>query len=215
MIVGEPTLMGGDFGEDDERLITRLENTQYDAQAAAAAIAAQQQQMAQTGCGVPPGSGGGPQMPPNFNRSGGPSFVGGSGSMMGGPMMGPGGPIMNSPSGQSPMYPGGGFSGGGPPLVNMPPYSPGGQPLKQSPGHYGHPNSVPMSQTGGPPLGVYMGPGPMGMPSSAPPHSQPTRTMSPNPSLIPASSGKLTNFARMVETASLFHLFAMMAIKLF
>jgi len=31
MIVGEPSLMGGDFGEEDERLITRLENNQYDA----------------------------------------------------------------------------------------------------------------------------------------------------------------------------------------
>ena len=30
MVVGEPSLMGGDFGEEDERLITRLENTQYD-----------------------------------------------------------------------------------------------------------------------------------------------------------------------------------------
>ena len=30
MIVGEPTLMGGDFGDEDERLITRLENSQYD-----------------------------------------------------------------------------------------------------------------------------------------------------------------------------------------
>ncbi|CAH8858476.1 unnamed protein product [Trichobilharzia szidati] len=40
MIVGEPTLMGGDFGDEDERLITRLENTQYDAVAAAAAAAA-------------------------------------------------------------------------------------------------------------------------------------------------------------------------------
>ncbi|XP_076625787.1 LIM domain-binding protein 2 Chi isoform X5 [Colletes latitarsis] len=31
MVVGEPSLMGGDFGDEDERLITRLENTQYDA----------------------------------------------------------------------------------------------------------------------------------------------------------------------------------------
>lgn len=31
MIVGEPTLMGGEFGDEDERSITRLENTQYDA----------------------------------------------------------------------------------------------------------------------------------------------------------------------------------------
>ncbi|EDV19749.1 uncharacterized protein TRIADDRAFT_61768 [Trichoplax adhaerens] len=30
MIVGEPSLMGGDLGEDDERMITRLVNTQYD-----------------------------------------------------------------------------------------------------------------------------------------------------------------------------------------
>ena len=31
MVVGEPTLMGGEFGDEDERLITRLENTQYEA----------------------------------------------------------------------------------------------------------------------------------------------------------------------------------------
>ena len=30
MIVGEPTMMGGDFGDEDERLITRLENSNYD-----------------------------------------------------------------------------------------------------------------------------------------------------------------------------------------
>ncbi|XKL64077.1 hypothetical protein PGB90_004163 [Kerria lacca] len=33
MVVGEPSLMGGEFGDEDERLITRLENTQYDATA--------------------------------------------------------------------------------------------------------------------------------------------------------------------------------------
>lgn len=31
MVVGEPALMGGEFGDEDERLITRLENGQYDA----------------------------------------------------------------------------------------------------------------------------------------------------------------------------------------
>ncbi|CAB1344380.1 unnamed protein product, partial [Coregonus sp. 'balchen'] len=31
MVVGEPTLMGGEFGDEDERLITRLENQQFDA----------------------------------------------------------------------------------------------------------------------------------------------------------------------------------------
>lgn len=30
MVVGEPSLMGGDFGDDNERLITRMENSQYD-----------------------------------------------------------------------------------------------------------------------------------------------------------------------------------------
>lgn len=29
-MVGEPTLMGGEFGDEDVRLITRLENTQFD-----------------------------------------------------------------------------------------------------------------------------------------------------------------------------------------
>ncbi len=27
MVVGEPSLMGGEFGDEDERLITRLGNT--------------------------------------------------------------------------------------------------------------------------------------------------------------------------------------------
>lgn len=35
MVVGEPSLMGGEFGDEDERLITRLENNQYDPNAAA------------------------------------------------------------------------------------------------------------------------------------------------------------------------------------
>lgn len=30
MIVGEPSLMGGEMDDDDERFITRLENNQYD-----------------------------------------------------------------------------------------------------------------------------------------------------------------------------------------
>ena len=30
MVVGEPTLMGGEFGDEDERVITRLENNQYE-----------------------------------------------------------------------------------------------------------------------------------------------------------------------------------------
>jgi LIM domain-binding protein 1 len=30
MVVGEPSLMGGEFGDEDERVITRLENNQFD-----------------------------------------------------------------------------------------------------------------------------------------------------------------------------------------
>ena len=30
MVVGEPVLMGGELGDADERLIARLENTQYE-----------------------------------------------------------------------------------------------------------------------------------------------------------------------------------------
>ena len=30
--MGEPTLMGGEFGDEDERLITRLENAQFEQQ---------------------------------------------------------------------------------------------------------------------------------------------------------------------------------------
>ena len=30
MVVGEPSLMGGDYGEEDERQISRLENAQFD-----------------------------------------------------------------------------------------------------------------------------------------------------------------------------------------
>lgn len=33
MVVGEPSLMGGEFGDEDERVITRLENNQYDSSA--------------------------------------------------------------------------------------------------------------------------------------------------------------------------------------
>lgn len=34
MVVQEPSMMGGEYGDEDERLITRLENTQFDPAAA-------------------------------------------------------------------------------------------------------------------------------------------------------------------------------------
>ncbi len=45
MVVGEPGLMGGDFGEEDERLITRLENNQIEINSSHALHHQQQQHM--------------------------------------------------------------------------------------------------------------------------------------------------------------------------
>ncbi|XP_014675118.1 PREDICTED: LIM domain-binding protein 1-like, partial [Priapulus caudatus] len=85
MVVGEPSLMGGEFGDEDERLITRLENTQYEPSNgiddaddyAAAAAAGAAPTMTSAGswpggqdrkAGAPPagaggGGGGGPDVP--------------------------------------------------------------------------------------------------------------------------------------------------------
>ncbi len=59
MIVGEPSLMGGDFGEEDERLITRLENSQYDP-----SLCHSMDNFGGPGGGVMPGGGPGNQPPP-------------------------------------------------------------------------------------------------------------------------------------------------------
>ena len=74
MVVGEPTLMGGEFGDEDERLITRLENSQFDAAAATAA-----------GLGGPPEGSSGPDSS-------------GSGGSLNGPM----GPMGGDHSGNGP-----------------------------------------------------------------------------------------------------------------
>lgn len=80
MVVGEPSLMGGEFGEEDERLISRLENAQYDPAAQAAQVAAQ-------GPPGPPGPGGPSLMDPDAAGPGG-TF---GGPPPGGPGSGPGG----------------------------------------------------------------------------------------------------------------------------
>lgn len=69
MVVGEPSLMGGEFGDEDERLITRLENNQYDATAAAANGLDDGDEFSGNQGGPGPNPGGGPP-PPNW--SGGP-----------------------------------------------------------------------------------------------------------------------------------------------
>ena len=38
MVVGEPSLMGGEFGDEDERLITRLGNAPFESSNVNAAI---------------------------------------------------------------------------------------------------------------------------------------------------------------------------------
>ena len=111
MVVGEPSLMGGEFGEEDERLISRLENSQYDPAAQAAQAAAQ---------GPPPP--GGPPLPPG--HPGGP--LGGPPGPLGPP------PLMNDGPG------GFGGPGGWPPPSGPPPLGPPPGPkiepeLKKSP----------------------------------------------------------------------------------
>ena len=89
MVVGEPSLMGGEFGDEDERLITRLENTQYDP-----AVSLDDP----TGGGGGPGGGPPPPGPPPQFNSGPP---------------GPPGPNDPSPWGDVPKSGGGNKGGGG------------------------------------------------------------------------------------------------------
>lgn len=104
MVVGEPSLMGGEFGDEDERLITRLENTQYDA---ANSMDHDQNNHGGVG-GVGVGGGGGPMGP------GGPGGPGGGGFGVGGHVDGP----MGAPNAwnvdRSGQGQGGGGGGGGP-----------------------------------------------------------------------------------------------------
>lgn len=156
--------MGGDFGEDDERMITRLENSQYDP--AAAALAAQQQQQmnaiaaggmhhhqqqqqqhqypantVNSGAGMSPFS-----RPPSFPAPPAAFQASSSPSMMYAP-----GPPYAPPTGVSSSSPS----------------------MKHQSPLYGHPNSVPPSQQqqqqGLQPPQIAYGGGPM-MPASVPPH---------------------------------------------
>ncbi|CAD6193097.1 unnamed protein product [Caenorhabditis auriculariae] len=64
MVVGEPSMMGGEFGEEDERTISRVENTQYDPNALPMRPMQMQpmvqQQMGGLGMGMVPQMGGPP-----------------------------------------------------------------------------------------------------------------------------------------------------------
>ncbi|VDO05530.1 unnamed protein product [Rodentolepis nana] len=161
LIVGEPTLMGGDFGEDDERMITRLENSQFDPAAAAALAAAQQQQQMNA---VAAGS----QMPISHHQQ----------QQQQQPFSRP--PSFPPPAFQSTASsPPSGMIYTGPP---GPPYASSPVKQHQSP-LYGHPNSVPPSQQQqglqqpNNPMSYGGGGNPM-MPASVPPHSG-GRIMSP------------------------------------
>lgn len=87
MVVGEPSLMGGEFGEEDERLITRLENSQYDPSVSSQGPLPLHGPPVSSssgvvgGCGLsegfpsgPPGGWGppGPPLPPTSSQSSGP-----------------------------------------------------------------------------------------------------------------------------------------------
>ncbi|VDM38835.1 unnamed protein product [Toxocara canis] len=82
MVVGEPSMMGGEYGEEDERTISRVENTQFDPNAIQTPLSTMSQQMpaSMATLGGPPqtymsefelssiggwGVGGGSQAPPS------------------------------------------------------------------------------------------------------------------------------------------------------
>jgi len=77
MVVGEPSMMGGEYGEEDERTISRVVNTQY---------ADGPHGMMGHGPGPPGGPGG----PPHMHQMGGHPFMQVP-FEMGGPGPGPGG----------------------------------------------------------------------------------------------------------------------------
>jgi|SRR6218665_1161348 len=66
MIVGEPTLMGGEFGDKDERLIARLENVQFDPneQETSVDIEQQRNRVPVCGSGTVPFASGNQNLPP-------------------------------------------------------------------------------------------------------------------------------------------------------
>ena len=132
MVVGEPSLMGGEFGEEDERLISRLENAQYDPAAAAAQAAATQSANPAGTLGPQGGLGGQP-----MGNSGPPTGP----PHMGGPPQGMDSNFNTGPSGWSSSGPQGGRT------------SSGGTP---GPGPASGPNNA------GGPVGTLTGPGPGG-----------------------------------------------------
>lgn len=98
MVVGEPSLMGGEFGDEDERLITRLENNQYDPSAQSAPNGLDDNDEfgpmsapggGLAGSGPPPGWSSGPNAPSGGPNSGPPlserSGAGGNNGHGGGP----------------------------------------------------------------------------------------------------------------------------------
>ena len=88
MGVGEPTLMGGEFGDEDERVITRLENNQYETNGP---DDPNNPQGVDIKLGGQTPGGGGPQPP---NQGGGATTPGGSSSQF------HGSPQLHSPWGQ-------------------------------------------------------------------------------------------------------------------
>lgn len=69
MVVGEPSLMGGEFGDEDERVITRLENNQYDSSAVPTNGLDENVDFGPPGLGGPPNS----NQPPQSQSVGPPS----------------------------------------------------------------------------------------------------------------------------------------------
>ena len=100
MVVGEPTLMGGEFGDEDERLITRLENQQFEPNSNEEDRPPDAQNMPGVG---PPGSGPNPGNAPAQPHAGGPPGPAGGMNSNQGPQSGG---LQGSPSLHSPWHSG-------------------------------------------------------------------------------------------------------------
>lgn len=100
MVVGEPSMMGGEFGDEDERTITRLENSQYDPNASGVSNGLEDGDDFNS-LSRAPGSGQGPVQGPNSGSGPGPGQQGNLGQPHGANIpptgwSGPGGPGSNS-----------------------------------------------------------------------------------------------------------------------
>ncbi|CAL2049404.1 unnamed protein product [Caenorhabditis brenneri] len=182
MVVGEPSMMGSEFGEEDERTISRVENSQYDPGAMQMPPHGQGPSSSMNGrnMNMPPGMN--PQHHPGMPPPPGPQHM--PPHSMGNPMPPPmHNPMHMPPPGQMPghagMHPMPSTMANQMPPPNMPPHTmsnqmPNRMPPPQMPGQM-PPHGMSGPMPGSMPNPNMMGSGmpPMSMPSQMPPPMNP------------------------------------------